>query len=425
MTTLYKSVFILDASSEYYQKKVDLRFQNNTLLDIGLELLPMTKEKLVEGKDLIFVPGLTDLRVHNTLPGGEHREDWKSLSAAAKAGGVSVIQLLPTGKVAPQFAETIHFIKNIGSQLGVHFVPLAPLTIDNKGENFTDLNDLFVAGATGFSHGSTSLQHTDLFLKCLQYLMIKPVTVFAQPDTDGLSLYGQIHEGLQSTLTGLKGIPTLSETLAIKRDLDLLAYVMNHSFGNLHKDFSVHFFCLSSKESVELIRNAKVKGLPVTCSVAVHQLLFDESVVSGFDTNTKVFPPYRTAEDKDALIQGVLDGTIDVIVSDHHPIETELKDVEFDHASFGVIGIQTLLQAAFEPFKRKDYPKVVKALVENPNKLLRLPAKPLNQGQIVIGSILDMQAKSIFSLQDIKSLSKNSAFIGFPFKSSIINIFHL
>lgn len=424
MTTLYKSVLILDSSSEFFQKKVDLRFQQNTLLEIGSELLPASKEVMIEGNDLVFIPGVTDLRVHHTLPGGEHREDWQSLSLAAKAGGVFVIQLLPTGNVVPQFSENIHFIKNIGSQHGLQFVPLAPLTIDNKGENFTDLNDLFVAGANGFSHGSGSLQHTDLFLKCLQYLMIKPVTVYSQPDTAALSLYGQIHEGLQSTLTGLKGIPALSETLAIKRDLDLLSYVMNHSFGNFHKDFSVHFFCLSSKESVALLREAKANGLPVTCSVAVHQLLFDEGIVSGFDTNTKIFPPYRSTEDKEALIQGVLDGTIDAIVSDHHPIEKELKEVEFDHASFGVIGIQTLLQAAFEPFKKKDITKVVKALVDNPNKLLGISTKPFAKGLEITGSILDLQEKSTFTLQDIKSLSKNSAFIDFSFKSSIVTIFH-
>ena len=424
MTTLYKSVLILDSSSSYYKKKVDLRIQNGTLLEIAENVSSNKNEEVIEGKELLFVPGLSDLRVHNTLPGGEHREDWKSISAAAKAGGVSNLQLLPTGSSVPQNAENIQYIKNRSLEFGINFIPMAPLTVDNKGENFTDLIDLFQAGAKGFSHGADSLQHTDLYLKCLQYLMTKPVTVYAQPDTEGLSLFGQINEGLQSTLTGLKGIPTLSETLAIKRDLDLLAYVISHSFGNLDKDFGIHFYCISAKESVDLIKQAKEKGLPVTCSVAVHHLIFDERVVESFDTNTKVFPPFRTKEDRDALCQAVLDGVIDAIVSDHHPIEVELKEIEFDHASFGVIGLQTLLQASFESFKSKDYAKVVQALVDNPNKLLGVTQNSLVVNHQIIGTIIDTQQKSIFTKKQIKSLSKNSAFLDYTFKSTIVNVFH-
>jgi dihydroorotase len=424
MATIYKSVLILDSTSIYYKKKVDLRIKDNVLIEISEYLVEEKGEERVSGNDLVFLPGISDLRVHNTLPGGEHREDWNSLTQAALAGGVQNIQLLPTGNPVPQTAENILFLKNIGKNLGINYFPMAPLTIDNKGENFTDLIDLHQAGATGFSHGAGALENTDLFVKCLQYLMTKPVTVYSQPDTAGLSLFGQINEGLQSTLTGLKGIPSLSETLSIKRDLDLLDYVIKHSFGNLNSEFGLHFSCLSTKESVDLIRNAKANGLPVTCSVAVHQLIFNESIVETFDTNTKVFPPYRTVEDIEALSKGLIDGTVDAIVSDHHPIEVELKEVEFDHASFGVIGLQTLLQASFESFKSKDYPKIAKALIDNPNKILKISSSSLQVNQSITGSILDLQQKSTFKLDQIKSKSKNSPFKDFTFKSSFIKIFH-
>jgi len=423
MTTLLKSVLIFDSTSNFYKKKVDLRIYDGCLQAIAESLPAKANDEVIEGKDLAFIPGLTDLRVHSTLPGGEQKENWQSLTSAARSGGIRAIQLLPTGNPVPQTVEHIKFIASQGKQYGMEIIPLAPLTIDNKGENFTDLIDLFQGGARGFSHGDGSLQNTDLFLKCLQYLMTQPVIVYTQPDTSGLSLFGQIHEGLQSTLTGLKGIPTLSETLAIKRDIDLLEYVMSHSFGNLNENFGLHFYCISAEESVELIRAAKAKKLPITCSVAAHQLIFDESTVETFDTNTKVFPPYRTKEDRLALIQGVLDGVIDAIVSDHHAIEIEAKEVEFDHASFGIIGLQTLLQASLEAFKSKDLPKIIKALVDTPNSLIGLKPQSLTLHERVCGSIVDLQQKSTFTLQQIKSLSKNTGFLNYTFKSSIINVY--
>ncbi len=423
MTTLIKSVLILDSTSSFYKKKVDLRIQDGVLQEIAENINHETNQEIIEGKELVFIPGIYDLRVHNTLPGGEHRESWETLVSAAKAGGVQGIQLLPTGNPAPQTAEQIQFISKLSTVHGIDLIPMAPLTLDNKGENFTDLIDLFHAGARGFSHAGGSLQNTDLFLKCLQYLITQPVTIFTQADSGSLSLFGQINEGIQSTLTGLKGIPELSETLAIKRDIDLLTYVLHNSFGNEHKEFALHFYCISSKESLRLIQEAKEKGLPITCSVAAHQLIFDENIVESFDTNTKVFPPYRTKEDKEALCQGILDGSIDVIVSDHHPVEVELKDIEFDHASFGVIGLQTILQASFESFKSKDYSKVVKALVDNPKKILKVTQDVLKVNGKVFGTILDTKDSSKFTIEQIKSNSKNSAFLDYQFKSKIIKTF--
>ncbi len=423
MTTLIKSVLVLDSKSPFYKKKVDLRVNQNVLLEISYSIEQHQSDNLIEGNELLFIPGIYDLRVHSTLPGGEHQESWESLSNAAKAGGVKGIQLLPTGHPAPQTAEQIQFLKKHGSAFGVEFIPMAPLTVDNKGENFADLIDLFQAGATGFSHADGSLQNTDLFLKCLQYLLPHPVTIYTQPNTSSLSLFGQINEGLQSTLTGLKGIPVLSETLSIKRDLDLLRYALKHSFGNLNKDFSLHFSCISSKDSIQLIEDAKKNGLPITCSISVHHLIFDENEVESFDTNTKVFPPYRTVEDKEALQQAVLNGVIDSIVSDHHPVEVELKEVEFDQASFGVIGVQTLLQASIEKFKSKDYWKVIAALVDQPKKILKVSDKSLQVNEKITGVILDAKLKSTFSLEHIKSRSKNSPFLNYTFKSTIIKTF--
>lgn len=425
MIKLFRSVLILDSQSSFYNQKVDILMEDNLLLDIGVQLKKPEGSIEVNQNAYAFVPGLVDLRVHNTLPGGEHRENWDTLAQAAINGGVFTLQLLPTGTPVPQTSESIKYIRSVGEKFGLSFQPMAPLTIDNKGENFADLIDLASAGSRGFSHGDSSLQNTDLFAKCLQYLMTQPVKVYTQPNSSSLSLYGQIHEGLQSTLTGLKGIPTLSETLSIKRDLDLLEYVINHSFGNLNPEFGLHFYCISSKESVKLISQAKSKGLPVTCSVAAHQLIFNEDAIADFDTNFKVQPPFRSEEDRKALVAGVLSGDIDAIVSDHNPVEVELKEVEFDHAAFGVIGLQTLLQASLEAFDSDKYDQIIKALVDNPSAILGITQKTgLLKGEKVSGTMIELGSSSTFTQEKLVSLSKNSPFIGYTFKTKIEQVFH-
>ena len=210
------------------------------------------------------------------------------------------------------------------------------------------------------------LHKTNVSSKCLQYLQSLPATMVSRPDTTGLSLYGQINEGLQSTLLGLKGIPALSETLSVKRDLDLLNYTLSNSFGHTHANFRLHFSCLSCSESVDLIRSAKKKGLPVTCDVAVHQLVFTEDSMSDFDPMKKVSPPFRTEQDVNSLWKGVQDGTIDAIVSDHTPYESELKEVEFDHAAFGSIGLETLFIACYQEATQRKITFIDKLLSFNP-----------------------------------------------------------
>ncbi|MHA8101965.1 dihydroorotase [Aquirufa nivalisilvae] len=418
MRILFKSVLILDSTSSYFQQKVDLLAENGIWKEIASSI-SSSADTIVDCENLSWYPSVVDLRVHHTLPGGEFKEDWNSLQAAALRGGVLDLALLPTGNPVPQQSEAIKFIRN--QSQGVNYFPIAPLTIDNKGENFTDLYDLQLAGAQWFSHGSGSLQNTDLMVKCLQYLQTLPVTMVSRPDTEGLSLYGQIHEGLQSTLMGLKGIPVLTETLSIKRDLDLLRYVQSHSFGNGSGGFKLHFSCLSTKESVALIRQAKQEGLPISSDVAIHQLIFTESDLADFDTNKKVNPPFRTQEDQDALWSGLQDGTIDAIVSDHHPVEIELKEIEFDQASFGVVGLETLLLALLQAAKQRNISSIDSWIHHGPAKLLRIEASQLGLGHVSKGVLVENKSME-FQESMMLSKSKNSVFLNHRFDHQIVGV---
>jgi len=416
MRILIKSVLILDSQSSFFNQKIDLLIQEGQLIDVAENLSSIKVDEILEGKNLQYYPSVIDCRVHHTLPGGEHLEDWNSLSKAAKKGGVLDVLLLPTSPVLPQTAESIFHIKDKSSSCQLNFYPCAPLTLDNQGENFSELLDLAKAGAKWFSHGSSTLDNTDLMLKSLQYLLPLDVCIISQPNTKALSLYGQIHEGIQSTLLGLKGIPTLSETISIKRDLDLLRYVLNNSFGQANKNFKLHFSCISSADSVDLIWEAKKEGLPVSCDVSVHHLIFNENAVADFSTFNKVFPPYRTEEDRLALWKGLKNKTIDLVVSDHHSVEPELKDIEFDHASFGTIGLETLLISFIQEAKIQGFTSIADVLSYHPAKFLQVDKHPLELKVLIKGLIVEETSAYKYQQSDIVGKSKNSTFLEYDFQ---------
>ena len=422
MRILFKQILIQDSRSSFYGKKVDLLASNGQWDEIAPQI-QAEADLVISNSDLQWFPSVVDLRVHNTLPGGEHKEDWASLQAAAWKGGVMDFLLLPTGDPVPQQPEAIQYIAEKFAGSGVKCYPAAPLTIGNKAENFSDLMDLHQAGASWFSHGAGSLQDTDLMLKCLQYLQPLAAKVISRPDVKGLSLFGQIHEGLQSTLLGLKGIPVLAETMHVKRDLDLLAYVMQHSFGLANPDFSLHFSCISTAESVRLISDAQKAGLPVTADVAIYSLIFTEDAVSDFDTLKKVNPPLRTEADRLALWQGLKEGTIMSVVSDHHPVEVENKELEFDQASFGTIGLETLALTFIDEAKKQGLTKIDNYLSHGAAAFLGIQLPELIVGEEMKGLVI-FPDSHVYTSKEIVSKSKNSIFIGHTLNYKILGVFN-
>lgn len=422
MRILFKQISIQDSRSSFYGKKVDLLAENGRWIEVASSI-QADADEVISGSDFQWFPSLVDLRVHNTLPGGEHKEDWSSLQAAAWKGGVLDMLLLPTGEPVPQQPEAIQYVAKKMEGTGVTCYPSAPLTLDNKAENFSDLMGLHESGASWFSHGAGSLQDTDLMLKCLQYLQPLPVKVISRPDVKGLSLFGQIHEGLQSTLLGMKGIPVLAETMHVKRDLDLVSYVMKHSFGLANPNFALHFSCISTAESVELIREAQKQGLPVTADAAIYSLIFTEEAVSGFDTLKKVNPPLRTENDRIALWNGLKEGVITAVVSDHHPVEVENKELEFDQASFGTIGLETLALAFIGEAKIQGLTKIDSYFSHAPAAFLNVYQPELKVGEQMKGILIANQEKG-YRVEDIVSKSKNSIFLGYTFSHQIVGVFN-
>jgi len=297
--------------------------------------------------------------------------------------------------------EVSYLLSNNSTNLTqVH--PIAALTVDTNGEDLTEMIDLHHAGAVAFSDGDNPVWQTDILLKSLLYLQKFEGLLVNKPEDKWLNMYGSMNEGINSTMLGMKGMPGLAEELIISRDVDLL----NYTGGK------IHFSNISSAKSVDLIRKVKGMGLNVTCDIAAHQVIFEDSHVSDFDTNFKVNPPFREKKDNLAIIKGLKDGTIDVVVSSHCPQDEESKKLEFDLAKFGIIGLQTVFPCLVEISKDINLEDLLDKITSRPREILSLPVPKIKEGENANLTLYDPKKSWLYDEKSNKSKSVNSPFLG-------------
>ncbi|MES2797704.1 MAG: dihydroorotase [Bacteroidota bacterium] len=406
MSILIKSVKVVDKGSPYDGQVVDIFTKQGTIINIG-ESLEVEADEIVNIPNLCVSVGWCDLRVHGRNPGFEQKENFESLTKAAVNGGFTDIVLLPNTQPIIQSKEAISFIKGASESSRINFWPLAAATHNCEGKDINELLDLNSAGAIGFSDGEKAVSSPDSLLKILQYLGQFKGLFMNRPEETKLNVFGQINEGLVSNLLGLKGLPAVSEHLAIQRDLNLMDYL-----GENGTNVRYHFSTISTAKSVQLIREAKQNGKKITCDIAAHQLIFTESDLQTFDPNFKVMPPFRSAEDIEALWAGLADGTIDAIVSDHCPHDPESKNLEFDLAEFGIIGLETLFSSINKINTKLRYPQLIEKLSYHPRKILGLASITIRVNEPAHFTLFETGLKWIFEEKDIQSKSKNTPFIG-------------
>ncbi|OIN57651.1 dihydroorotase [Arsenicibacter rosenii] len=417
MQILLRSARIVDPQSPFDGQVTDLLLENGLIRQIGENLTASENIRVIEHENLHVSPGWVDLRVAGKDPGFEHKEDLDSVCVVAAAGGFTDIALLPNTLPAVDNKSTLGYIRRMTEGHPVTVYPIAAITKGAKGEDFTDMIDLHHAGAVAFSDGDHPLQNADLLVKTLQYLKPFNGLLMNRPEEKMLTRFGQMHEGVQSTLLGLKGLPALAEELIVDRDLRLLDYALGKDPVSAPV---LHFSTISSARSVELIRRAKAQGLPVSCDVAVHQLVFDDSALATFDTNLKVDPPFRSKADVQALWYGLADGTIDTIVSDHNPQDDESKNIEFDLADFGITGLETLFGALVSHNQGLSLGQIVHKLSVRPRQILRLLPVTIDQGQAATLTIFNPERSWTFA--QTLSKSKNSPFLGKTLTGAVLGI---
>ncbi len=418
MNLLIRAAQIVDATSAYDGQRCDLLIENGLIRQIGTDIPTPDGTRVVEADNLHVSPGWIDMRVLAQDPGFEHKEDLTSVCRTATAGGFTDIVLLPNTQPVVDAKGPLGYVQRMSTGQPVRIHAMAAITKGAAGVDFTDMIDLHHAGAVAFSDGTHPLQNPDLLLKTLQYLQPIGGLLINQPEETTLTHYGQMHEGVQSTLLGMKGIPALAEEIMVERDLRLLAYVLEGDTQSTDAPM-LHFSTLSSARSVDLIRQAKTQGLPVSCDVAVHQLVFNDTALASFDTNLKVRPPFRSAADVDALWAGLADGTIDAIVSDHTPQDAESKNLEFDMAEFGIIGLETVFAALMTHNRALPLSVLVDRLSTRPRQILRLPALRLAEGEPAMLTLFDPTQSWTYD----KTLSKshNSPFLGKTLTGRVIS----
>ena len=429
MQLLIRSAHIVDAASSFDGQVRDILVENGLIRQIGEHLSVDAAVRVIEADNLHVSSGWVDMRVSTQDPGYEHKEDLTTVCQAATAGGFTDIAVLPNTQPVVDAKGTLGYVRRMaeGQPVSVHVI--AAVTKKAIGEDFTEMLDLHHGGAVAFSDGSHPLQNPDLLLKTLQYLQPINGLLMNRPEEMLLTQFGQMHEGVQSTLLGLKGIPALAEELMVERDLRLLEYVTRVETRDSIENSAItevppalHFSTISTARSVELIRQAKAQGMPISCDVAAHQLVFDDSALADFDTNLKVNPPFRSTDDVAALWAGLADGTIDAIVSDHTPQDAESKNLEFDQAEFGIIGLETVFGSTITHNQNLTLAQLIDKLTVRPRHILRLPVVTIAEGQPASLTLFDPTA--VWTYNRTLSKSKNSPFLGKTLTGQVVGTVH-
>lgn len=408
MKTYLENVRICDPYSTWNGRVVNLILKEGYIAKIE-EFKGIEGEGLnLEGASVS--PGWCDLQCHSGEPGFEYRENRESLIAAAIRGGFTSIAIQPNVLPAADNGAAVQNIKNLGKGYPIEVLPIGAATKNLKGEQLSEMLDLIHNGAVAISQGVEALHNSDLIFKILQYLSSTGI-VFIHRGTDKyLSQGGQMNESQVSTYLGLKGIPSLAEELTVVRDLKLT----DRAKGTLH------LAGISTEESVEHIRIAKQIGVKVTSSVAAHQLAFTDEALTGFDSNLKVWPPFRSTKDLEAIKVGLLDGTIDAVFSDHTPLSEEEKELEFDRAYFGITGLETCF-SVFNHFGTAiSDDRLVHLLSVNPRKILGQKQVVIEAGASVNLTFFNRAISTEFNLKERKTLSKNCPFYGLKLKGKVL-----
>ena len=365
--------------------------------------------KIIDASGKVVIPGLIDMHVHLREPGHEYKETIATGAKAGVAGGFTGIACMPnTEPVNDDSSVTRFILRQSHDAKLLRVYPVAALSKGQQGESLTDFGDLKKAGAVGISDDGHPVKNSELMRRAIEYAKYHGLTVISHCEDLSLSAGGVMHEGLVSTKIGLRGMPAASEEIMVQREISLAELT----------GCPVHLAHISSAGSVELIRRAKDKGIAVTAETAPHYFTLDHSAVMGYDTNTKMNPPLRSAEDVEAIKRGLSEDVIDAIATDHAPHSPLEKEVEFDRAAFGIIGLETALPLTLQLVRegRLTFQAAIKKMSTNPAAILGIGGGRLQEGGRADLAILDPDEEYTLNQSDFHSKSRNSPFLGKPLR---------
>ncbi len=414
MNLLIKSAKIIDPNSPFNGQTKDILIKNGLVEQIGDNLSDETCE-IVEEENLHISPGLFDMRCNLRTPGYEQHEDFHAALRAAEAGGFTEICVMPSTLPVSDNSSIISQLIEKSASTHVRVHPIGAISKNMEGQELAEMYDMTQAGAVAFSDDKKAVKSANLMSRALLYSKNFDGLIISYPNDNSISGHGQIHEGATSTQLGLEGIPALAEELQVSRDL----FLANYNEGRLHLG------PISCSNAVSMIQEAKEENIQVTCDIAAHQLWFTDEACKSFDANYKVKPPFRSEQHQSDLIEGLKNGTIDVISSDHSPWDTEEKQKEFDLAEFGITSFQTTFSIALTKLKKSiGLEGIIQKTSINPRSILKLDIPMVNEGFGANFVLYNPDKKWTLEADDILSKNKNTPFIGTTFTGKVIRTIH-
>jgi dihydroorotase len=403
MKIILNNVNVLNPAKNINKKNVDIVLNDGIISKIGKASADDKKDaKEFDFSGKIVAPGFLDMHVHLREPGREDEETVISGCNCAANGGFTGVACMPNTDPAIDSAETVEFIKKQAANHLVDVFVIGAATLERKGEYISPMAELYKAGAVGFSDDGVAIKTAAILRRALEYSKMYNLPVIEHCEDESLA-GGAMNEGVNSTLLGLPPAPSVAEDLIVIRDILMAEYVGGR----------IHIAHISTKKSVEMVREAKKKGINVTSEVTPHHFTLTDDAVKTYDTNAKMNPPLRTKQDIDEIIKGLKDGTIDCIASDHAPHSAEEKDGEFELAPNGILGLETQIGLALsELYHKKNLTlgQIVEKMAINPRKILNLPIPTFETGETANFTILDPEEIWTYEIGKTKSKSKNSPF---------------
>lgn len=410
MKVIIRKATIIDPQSAFHNQTADVKITDGRIEKIGQQLAKADDHQELSLDNLHLSQGWFDTSVSLGEPGFEERETIANgLDVAAKSGFTG-IALQPNSFPVLDNQSQIQFVQQKAMGAATQLFPIGALTKNSEGKDMAELYDMKNAGAIAFGDYNKNMANANLLKIALQYAQDFDALVVAFAQDESIKGNGVVNEGIVSTRLGLKGIPNLAEELMVARNLFLLEY----TGGRLHIP------TISTAKSVELIKNAKAKGLNVSCSVSVHHLVLTDEKLEGFDSRYKVTPPLRTDADRKALLKGITENTIDCITSDHNPVDIEQKKMEFDLTKEGTIGLESAFGALNTVLPTES---IIEKLTVG-RRLFGLEGSVIQEGNKANLSLFTTSGAWDFSKDNILSKSKNSAFIGQPMKGKAYGIYN-
>ena len=417
MAYLLKSAHVVDPQVGLDDIR-DVLIDGEKIACVGEGLQPPADAEVIDASGKYLVPGLVDMHVHFRDPGFEYKETIESGARAATHGGFTDVATMPnTDPVTDTGAEVRYQIDRARHAGFCHVRPIGALTVGEKGQTLAEIGDMVMEGAVAFSDDGHGVQSAGMMRTCMEYVSQFDKVVSAHCEIESLTTHGVINEGRASTRLGMFGWPALGEELEIYRDIELCRMT----------GCALHIAHISTEKGLELVRAAKAEGLPVTCEVTPHHLfLCEDDITDAYDTNLKMNPPLRTASDAAALREGILDGSIDCIVTDHAPHAPHEKDCEWEIAFFGIVGLETSLPLMLTNLVlpgTMSWSRLVEVMAVNPRRCLRLPEIRIEAGSTADLTLIDPAAEVTVNEDWLQSRSKNSAWLGTTLTGCATDVF--